>query len=173
MNTMQGIEALTRHYAAARKALLLTVDELNERLDKTRSRYIEDIRLGLEDVVKKQEALKRAIEASPELFKKPKTAVFHDIKVGFQKGKGKISWEDDDLLVKRIHRLIPDQAGVVLKTEEVPVKKALEQLDAKVLKKLGITVEDAGDQVVIRPVDSEAEKEIKAMLREMEAKEAA
>jgi hypothetical protein len=48
-----------------------------------------------------------------------------------------------------------------------PVVDALKQLDVKLLAKLGITVEATGDCVVIKAADSEVDKAVKAILKEV------
>ena len=42
------------------------------------------------------ESLRALIEESPELFEKPRSVVLHGIKLGYQKGKGGIVWDDAD-----------------------------------------------------------------------------
>ena len=44
-------------------------------------------------------------------------------------------------------------------------KEALAQLSAAELKKIGVTLSEAGDQTVVRPVDSEVDKMVDALLK--------
>lgn len=105
------------------------------------------------------------------MFDTPRTVVFYGIKVGLQKGKGAIEWDDDAQVVKLIEKHFPEQADVLIKTTKKPVKKALAQLTVAELKKLGIVVEETGDQVVIKSTDSEIDKLVNALLKEDEIKE--
>ena len=68
-------------------------------------------------------------------------------------------------MVARIKKHLPEQADVLIRTKEAPVKEALAQLTAAELKKIGVTIEDAGDTVVIKPVDSEVDKLVDALLK--------
>jgi hypothetical protein len=115
--------------------------------------------------------LSNAIEESPDLFIKPRTIIFHGIKIGLEKGKGKIEWSDDDQVVRLIEKNFPEQVDILIQTKKKPLKKALANLSVQDLKKLGITVEDIGDIVVIRPVDSDVDKLVEALLKEDANKE--
>ena len=100
--------------------------------------------------------------------------ILYGIKIGFQKGKGEITWEDKDQVVKLIHKHFPEQAEALLKVTEMPVKTALAQLSAADLKKLGVTIIETGDEIVIRATDTEVDKLVEALLKdEAEVKEAA
>ncbi|MDF1486722.1 hypothetical protein PY257_16355, partial [Ramlibacter sp. H39-3-26] len=52
------------------------------------------------------------------------------------------------------------------KTTQRPVKDALAQLPAADLKKLGISITDAEDEVIVRAVDSEVDKLVDALLKQ-------
>ena len=80
------------------------------------------------------------------------------------KGKGKICIDDPAMAIKLIRKHFPEQADVLIKTEEKPVAKAIGQLTVPELKRIGGTVEEAGDQVVIKPTDSEVDKLISALI---------
>ena len=91
--------------------------------------------------------------------------MFAGIKVGYAKGKGALSFDDADSVVARIKKHLPEQADVLIRTKEAPVKEALAQLSAAELKKIGVTLSEAGDQTVVRPVDSEVDKMVDALLK--------
>lgn len=176
MATMNEIERLTKVYSENRDAMALTVSDLEDEIAEAKRKYMTRIKRMVDVVVGSQTRLKAAIEESPELFKKPRTIVFYGIKVGFQKGKGEIKWEDAVQVVKLIHKHFPDQVDMLIKTTELPVKSALAQLPVHELKKLGVTVIETGDQVIIKSTDTEIDKLVSALLKEdeiAEAKEAA
>ena len=110
-------------------------------------------------------ALRALVEANPGCFIRPRTQVFAGIKVGYAKGKGALSFDDADSVVARIKKHLPEQADVLIRTKEAPVKEALAQLSAAELKKIGVTLSEAGDQTVVRPVDSEVDKMVDALLK--------
>lgn len=172
---LKEIESLTKEYATARKILETRVQELEEELSQTKKRHMNGIKKAVEVTKTYQSRLHAAIDEAPELFKKPRTVVFFGIKVGFQKQKGKIEWEDDDVVVARLEKFYPDTWIDYVQTIYKPLKTQLEVLPAADLKKLGITIVEADDKVVIKPTDSEVDKLVEALLRDemKEAKEAA
>ncbi len=174
MEAMNEIERLTKDYAYAREALAQRVQGLEDEINTLKRKALPHIRKSVEAAAERRERLKSAIEVSHEFFIEPRTVTFHGIKVGLQKGKGKIEWDDDEQVVKLIRKHFPEQADVLIKTTDKPVKKALAQLTVSELKKLGIEVEETGDQVVIKSTDSEIDKLVNALLKDEEVeKEAA
>ena len=174
MTSLTEIELSTKSYADAREELTKVVNRVNQLQEKIHARYLRDIKRLLAKAAERQVKLAALIEGSPTLFTKPRTLIVHGIKIGFRKGKGGIEWDDDAQVVKLIKKLFPEQADLLIHTEETPVKNALSELPAADLKRLGITVEDTGDVVVIKPVDSAVDKIVKALLKNAtEEKEAA
>ncbi len=112
------------------------------------------------------DALRTLIGKAPELFVKPKSMTINGIKLGYQKGKGKIEWEDPDQVVRLIKKHFPEQADVLITTTEKPIKDALNGLTAAELKKLGISVVEGGEAIFIKPTDSAVDKLVDALLKE-------
>lgn len=166
MATMEKIEKLTRNYADARERLAETVQSLEDKIEAIKRQYLPGIKIQVGIASQEKADLKAAIEDSKELFVKPRTIIISGVKVGLEKGKGKIDWDDNDTVVRLIEKHFSDQAEVLIQTKKKPVKKALANLSAAELKKLGIQVEDTGDQVVIKPTDSQIEKLVDKLLKE-------
>ncbi len=167
---MSAIETISKRaevYSTARQLLTEKVTAFNDGLAALRKDHIPGVKKAVARAVEAEAALRALIEANPDCFTKPKTQVFSGVKVGYQKGKGTISFEDADSVVARIKKHLPDQADVLFKLKETPVKDALAQLSATDLKKIGVTVSEAGDQVVIKPVDSEVDKMVDALLKDV------
>jgi len=169
MASLGEIEKLTKSFADARQQLADRVRGLEDEIEAVKRKKMTGIRNAVNNVLEKQSELKAALEESRPLFIKPRTKLFHGVKVGFQKAKGKISWDDDKLVVKLIKKHLTDQADILIKTKEKPIKKALANLPAADLKKIGVTVGDTGDQVVIESTDSEIDKFVDALLKEDDA----
>lgn len=165
MTAMNDIQARAKAYADTRAKLGELVAALNDGLEQLKRDSFPGIRRALERGAERQAELKALLEASPEVFLKPRTVVMHGVRVGFEKGKGRIEFEDADQVVKLIKKHLPDQADVLVATKETPVKKALAQLSVKDLKSIGCTVEDTDDVVVIRPVDGDVDKLVTALLK--------
>ncbi len=166
MKTFSEIDIMTKSFADARQILTDRVGALEDELQSIKRRRLPGIKNAVNLVMEKQAALKAAIEDNSDLFVKPKTVVIFGIKIGFQKAKGKISWTDDDQVIKLIKKHLPDQTDVLIKTTEKPIKDALINLPAADLKKIGCTVNETGDQVVIKSTDSEIDKFVETLMKE-------
>lgn len=174
MATLAEIERLCKAYSLARAALKEKVEALNDEIERLKRQRLPQIRKAVELAAEKQRELTTAVEGSKELFEKPKTQIFHSIEVGFRKGKGQLVWEDEDQLIKLIHKYYPDEWENYIKVVEKPLKTALSQLSVQELKKLGITVIETGDEVVVKATDTEIDRLVNALLKDeiKEAKEA-
>jgi hypothetical protein len=166
MISLIDIEERARKYAGAREHLSGIVAALNEGIEELKRGHMKRLKKAVATAAEHHDALKALIEDAPDLFVKPRTVVFHGIKLGYQKGKGKIEWDDPDQVVRLIKKHFPDQADVLVATTERPAKDALAQLTAAELKKLGISVTDGGDAVLIKPADSAVDKMVDALLRD-------
>lgn len=168
MATMLDIEQKTKEYSAAREMVSVIVAEIEAETASIKRRYLARLKKAVQVMAERQAEVKALIEGSPALFEKPRTRVLHGIKVGLQKQKGQITWADEDQVVRLIHKHCPDQVDILIKTTERPVKDALQQLTAAELKKIGVTVTQDGDAVVIKGTDSEIDKFVAALLKDEE-----
>lgn len=171
MSSLGDIEQLTKDFSRKREELSESVKKLEDEIQAAKRKRLPAIKVLVGSVMERMSLLKAALEESRELFVKPKTMIFHGVKIGFMKAKGKISWADDDQVVKLIKKHLPDQADVLIKTTEKPVKDALANLPASDLKRIGVTVEDTSDQAFIKSTDSEIDKFVDALLKEDDLKE--
>jgi hypothetical protein len=166
MASMVQIEEAARRYAGARTTLAEICEAFNRDLAAAKSRYVGRLKRAVAFAKEREAELKASIEESAELFVKPKTVVFHGVKVGFQKAKGKLEFDDPDQVVKLIRKHFPEQADVLINTTEKPAKEALGQLSAAELKRLGISVVESGDQVLVKDTTSEVDKMVEAFLKD-------
>jgi arsenate reductase-like glutaredoxin family protein len=163
-STMDAVARGARDYAEARTLLAELVTALNDGLEAMKREHLPPIRRALERASRTERALRELVQASPQLFVRPRTVVMHGIKVGFAKGAGKVSFEDSDQVVALIEKKLPELADVLILTEKKPAKKALLQLDVKQLKAIGCTVEETGDQVVVKATGSDIDKLVELLL---------
>ena len=109
--------------------------------------------------------LQSYIEAAPELFTRPKTRIFSGVKVGYQAGKPRVEIPDEAETIRRIREQLPEtQAELLIAVTERVDKRAVANLTAADLKRLRIRIEPGAEQVVIRPVDSDVDRIVKALL---------
>ena len=65
-----------------------------------------------------------------------------------------------------IRRYLPEQADTLIRTVEEPHKPALALLSVADLRRVGCTVVETGEAVVIKAVDSEVDKMVDALLKD-------
>jgi hypothetical protein len=159
---------LSHHTDALRQELMLLEAEVSA----ARDAHMLTIRSLTRSVIKRQSELAEGIQAHPELFDKPRTLIVDGIKFGLRKQPGRMSWGDDEQLRSRMDDLFAKgeintaQYDTVVETRHVIVSKGLEKLDAKTLKRLGVTVEADSDAVEIKSVDSDVQKMVKAVIKD-------
>jgi hypothetical protein len=150
--------------ARTRQQLATLVTALQEGIEHLKASSMPEIRTAIEVASGAWSALESDIQAHPDLFVKPRSVMAHGIKFGLAKGRGGLVIDDEDRTVALIRKHLPDQADVLIATKEMPVKDALVQLPAADLKRIGVQVKDTGDQVLIKPVHSEVDKLVKALV---------
>ena len=169
MTSLADIEKRAKAYALAREHLAGIVQTMNTGIETIKRDNLKRLRKAVAEAAEQHDALKALVEAAPGCFVKPRSLIFHGIKLGYAKGKGKIEWDDADQVIRLIKKHFPEQADVLIATAERPAKDALAQLTAAELKKLGISVTDGGDAVFIKPADSAVDKMVDALLRDATA----
>ena len=124
------------------------------------------LKRSLNKTADRQSALAALITSARHLFVKPRTITMHGVQFGFRKSKGTLDWEDTDQVVKLIRKHLPDQADVLIRTTETPNAKAIEQLPVNDLKRIGCTLTESSDSIVIKATDSELEKFVSKILED-------
>lgn len=166
MTTLKDIETLTREYAESYQHLASDVEALEAAIRTFKKKSLPGIKRAAENAANAKEKLKAAIEANAQLFEKPRTRLFHGVKVGLIKGKGELRWEDPDQVVRLIRKHFPDLAETLIRVIECPVKPALAQLPAADLKRVGVSVVETGDQVLVKVADSDIERMVDALFKD-------
>jgi hypothetical protein len=165
---LADIEQLTRIYADAHDRLASRVAELQDDIEATKRRRLAGIKNAVRSASEARDQLHAAIAAQPELFERPRSLVLSGIRVGYQKAPGKLVFDAPDKVVALIRKHFPDQADVLIRQKEEPVRKALGQLSVADLKRIGVSVEETGDQIIIKPTDDAVDKLVSALLAEAE-----
>lgn len=164
MTTMEDLTDRAKALADARADLGRMVQALNAGLEALKANAMPEIRAAIDTAGAAWSHLEAGIKANPGLFIRPRTVAAHGITFGVEKGKGKLEMPDDKRTVALIKKHLPDEAAVLIKTTEKPVKKALGNLPAATLRRIGCELQDAGDAVVIRPAPSDVDKLVKALV---------
>ena len=170
---LSELEKLVKDYADTKKTLTERVIDMTDEVELVKRKYVPGIKRIASTVAEKLSVLREAILDNTHLFIKPRTFILHGIKVGLQKGKGELSWDDDEQVVKLIKKHFPEKTDVLIQTKEVPVKSALAALTVKELERIGITVENTGDEPVVKSTDNDIDKFVKSLLKEDDKNKAA
>lgn len=163
--SLNPIETKARIYTEARQRLADAVGELHQAMAALHRDHLPTIRRHLNATYRHENELRALVEANPHLFVKPRTVVLHGIKVGFEKGKGVVVINDPAQCLALIDKKLPELADTLVITERKPSKAAIARLSVQQLKSIGCSVTEAGDRVVVRAVDSAADKLVAALLK--------
>lgn len=167
MSNLTTIEEATKTYADRRDMLIMLVTELHDAIEELKRTHLPGIKTAAAETANAKSALDALIDDNRTLFVKPRSVIYSGIKVGLQKGRGGLDYEDEATVIRLIKKHLPkEQHDLLIKTIEKVIKKALGELDVATLKKIGVTVQDTGDVVLIKPVDSDVDKIVNAMLKE-------
>ena len=163
--TFAEIESATKTFAADRERLCDAVGTLTRLIEELKRQALPAIKRAVAKTAESHSALSAMIDAARPLFIRPRTVVMHGIKLGLRKGPGGIDWDDDAAVVARIEKLFgPAKASLLIRTVKRPISAAIEDLDIAELKAIGCRVADTGDEIVIKPADSEVDKIVTALL---------
>lgn len=165
MATMEQIETKAKAHALAREKLAEIVTAMQDGIDAIKRSHMARLKAAVNKAADTSDELLQLVNDSPELFVKPKSVIFHGIRLGYQKEKGKIEFDDPDLVIKLIRKHLPELAATLIATAEKPSKEALNGLTAEQLKKIGVTVTSDTDVVFLRAADSDVDKMVTALLK--------
>lgn len=164
--TLSDLEKFAEIYARDHQLLSELVAALQAEMAAVKARQLARLRTAVIFAQTSKAVLHTAVAESAALFERPRTQIFHGIKIGLAKGKGRLEISDEAATLAKIRQHFGREADRYLRTSITPNKEALAQLPAAELKKLGVTLTDSGDTVVIKPMNSEVEKTVASLLRE-------
>lgn len=144
------------------------LSRMDAEISAVRKAHMVALRPMIKKLVSLRSTLNDTIEANPQLFERPRSQTMHGIKLGFQKQRGKTVIKDAAKTVALIRKHLSDKFEQLVKVTETPDKTAIGKLTGNELKKIGVRVEDDTDDVVLKPIESETEKLINALLKEVE-----
>ncbi len=168
MATMNDIQQHAHAHAKARTELTAIVTLFNTEIEAVKKRRMEKIKKAVANATETGDALLALVAESEALFKKPKSAVLHGIKLGFKKLPGKITVTDEDQTIKLIRKHLPELADLLIVSTEKPSKDAINKLEVAQLKKIGATVTCDSDVAFISDPSSEVDKIVNALLKGVE-----
>ncbi len=166
--SMNDIELKAKAFHEARSLLAERVQNLRDEQEAIKRRLLTGIKNSLARFRDAHAQLLELVESHPELFKKPKTRTLHNVRVGWVKQRGKMEIEDAQRVVELIEKLLPEQAASLISTKKSPDKKALGELTARELKRLGVSVTEDTEAPFVKPADDGIDKLLDALLSQDE-----
>ena len=168
MATLDKIKEATKRYADNRELLSLRVANLHTEIEELKRKHMPEILEAASDTANARMAVDQMIDESRGVFVKPRSVIVSGIKVGLQKAKGTIEYDDVDAVIGRIEKVITDpvEQKKYVKTTKKLIAAGLEALPVHTLKRIGVNVIEAGDRVLVKPVNSDIDKLVTAMLKE-------
>ena len=163
--SMDEIERLATEYARRRDVLRETVDEAQAALDRVKRAHRASLRRRTGAAANVRAELLAAVEASPALFRQPRTRMLSGIKVGWRKRPGRIELDDEAATISAIRRKLDDEAAArLIRVSEKVLRGALRTLSARDLMRIGALAVEADDEPIAIPADSEIDKLVAALL---------
>lgn len=148
---MKEIEAAARDLAEKCAALDGLRRNLNADIEAIVKPRVAQFAAATDEAAQAHKRLHALIDQSRGLFERPRTVVLHGIKLGLQKGKGRIQFEDETKAMRRIRRLLPERAASLIGCQFFLVKAAIANLPVDDLKRIGGRLVGADDAVFIKP----------------------
>lgn len=165
--TLSDIDLAAKLFADAHGALSDKVKILQDQIERCKREHLADIKRLVARAAERHDKLQNTIESAPDyLFKSPRTHTLHGIRVGWQKLKGSIVIEDPERTLQLIRKHMPELADTLIRVKEEPDKRAITDLPVSEARRIGCQIIDATDAIVIRPVDSDVDKVVDALLKE-------
>lgn len=163
---LSDIERAARDFSAKSKTLRNYHEQLNSEIDAIKSKYLEDIKTASVEAGESYQMLLTLINDASDLFKDKKSMTVSGVKFGYQKKKGKLEIVNEDATIAKLKELYGDNASLYINTKISVVKKALDNLPASDLKKLGVNIVQDTDVAFVKLTDDEVQKLIEAMIKE-------
>jgi hypothetical protein len=171
MITAADIDLQAETYRQAQDRLHQLLAELRAAQDSMQRERTPGIRRAVIEAKRARAELAASVRSAPELFVRPKSRQVHGIEVGFRKQPDAWQWPDDPKLCAQIRKVLPDQAEVLIEIKESPVRRALKQLNAALVRKLGILIRPGRDEVLCKPVDGEVDKLLALLMGDLKLEE--
>lgn len=141
-------------------------NELADAIKPVYERHRSGIDLAVADEALKLAELQQLIDASPNLFEKPRSLAIDGVRLGYRKQEDGIDFDSEEAVIQRI-RALPDLADlsqVLIRVEEHLNRDAIDLLNANQRRRVGIRSVTGADQSFITYTDTDVKKLTKAIM---------
>ena len=156
------MQRLAAAYGRALDALGAVVGEIESKRRRAVRRRLPDLHKLHGKAARARAKLLAAVDAAPAAFARPRSQTIAGARYGWRtRAAAVVPGPDTVALVKK---LLPDKAGVLIRTREEVVVPALRELTAEEIKLVGAKVVPAVDEAFVRSPRSELESQAQSML---------
>jgi len=162
--SLQEIQTKIREYSQINNALLDVQREMESEYAKIKKQYTPVLIQKATKLKNLRQEILELIDINRHLFDRPKTQSLYGITFGLRKKKGtlKVAKNTVDLIKKHFK----DDWQQFIQVKESVMKSALNRLDARTLRKIGVTVENDTEVPLVKSDFDKIEKFIDALLKE-------
>src|SRR3989304_1944114 len=132
--SMLLIEVRTKKYAEVYEELSGSITSMENEIETIKNKPLPGIKSLLVKLKPAAESLYSIINENKGLFDNPKTQIFHNIRVGLAKGKGRKEFNSGKT-IKLIRKWFPRKAKQLIKIDEKVISAALDKLSVTELKR--------------------------------------
>ena len=163
---LNELEKATKDYSITSRALRKIKESLDEEIEKVRLKYTDQFSEAAKNAGEAYQMLFTLVSDSAELFQDKKSMSINGVKFGYQKKKGKIEIDNEEFTINKLQELFPDNADMYLSKKISVSKKALDNLAAADLKKIGVNVIQDSSEPYVKLTDDEIQKMLDAIIKE-------
>lgn len=162
---LSDMETAARDFAAKSKVLRNYYEELNGEIETVKAKYLENIKAASSEAGESYQMLLTLINDAADLFKDKKSMTISGVKFGYHKKKRKLEISNEEFTINKIKELYGETADIYINTKLSVSKKALDNIPAGDLKKLGINIIQDTAEPFIKLTNDEVQKLIEAMVK--------
>lgn len=162
--TLRDIEIGCEDYRLRRDKLEEELAQLQARIEAEKRAHLPILRRLVISTTDARDKLAAMIESARGLFDSPRSRTYSGIKAGLQKGKAKLHCADKGRTVELIREEMPAMAPQLIRKREEPILTAMDTLSDEQLRRIGVTRQDPGDQVIIKQMDSDLDKLVDSLI---------
>lgn len=170
--TLEQITDLARALSRAQDRLAELVEDIRAIQRREARKRAHGLRTRAAAVLHHRANLHAAIDTNRGLFDKPRTRAHDGVKFGLRKQPGRIVITDPKRTLALIREQLPDKADSLIQTKETVPAAGLKDLTPAELARIGVTLTDSTDKVLIGSTADELDKFVESLLEEVEGEQA-
>jgi hypothetical protein len=171
--TAPDFERLANDLNGAQTLLSEQMATLQDLIEKLEAQHLPHLRRLADTVARRKVELLDAVSSHAECFRDPKSRALHGWRFGFRKQPGALEITDEADTIRRLRKLLGEDAAAYIRVKESLDKHLLKALPAGDLAKAGITLTADTDAPFVAPCAGDISKLVEALLERAEKRAAA